>query len=136
MARYLLDTNHLSPLISVGHPLRQRVLVQLRQGDDFALPVPALTELLYGIHLTPRAVQNLAEWQRLRHSLGVYPINQYEAEQAAELQISLRRRGWQLATVDALIAAVALHHNLVLLTTDGDFAAVPGLEYENWLLSP
>ncbi len=134
MARYLLDTNHLSPLISVGHPLRQRVPAQLRQGDDFALPVPVLTELLYGIRLTPRSVQNLAEWQRLRHSLGLYPVNQHEAELAAELQTTLRRRGWQLATVDALIAAVALRHDLTLLTTDGDFAAVPGLECENWLL--
>ncbi|MBE2236176.1 MAG: type II toxin-antitoxin system VapC family toxin [Caldilineaceae bacterium] len=133
MTRYLLDTNHLSPLVSVGHPLRQRILAQRRRGDDFALPVPALTELLYGIHLTLRAVQNLAEWQRLQHSLGLYPINQLEAELAAELQTSLRRRGWQLATVDALIAAVALRHDLTLLTTDGDFAAVPGLVCENWL---
>mgnify|MGYP003383303325 CR=1 FL=1 len=133
MAQYLLDTNHLSPLVSVGHPLRQRILAQRRRGDDFALPVPALTEFLYGIYLTPRAAQNLAEWQRLRHSLGLYPINQHEAELAAELQTTLRRRGWQLATVDALIAAVALRHDLTLLTTDGDFAAVPGLVCENWL---
>jgi predicted nucleic acid-binding protein len=65
--------------------------------------------------------------------IGLYPINQLEAELAAELQTSLRRRGWQLATVDALIAAVALRHDLTLLTTDGDFAAVPGLVCENWL---
>ena len=34
---------------------------------------------------------------------------------------------------DALIAAVALRRDLTLLTTDGDFAAVPGLLCENWL---
>lgn len=133
MARYLLDTNHLSPLVTVGHPLRQRVSVRLQLGDEFAVPVPALTELLYGILLTPRAVQNLAEWQRLQNSFGYYLIQRQDAEAAAELQTDLRRRGWQLATVDALIAAVALRHNLVLLTTDGDFAAAPGLHLENWL---
>lgn len=97
------------------------------------MPVPALTELLYGILLTPRAVQNLAEWQRLQNSFGYYVIQQQDAEAAAELQTDLRRRGWQLATVDALIAAVALRHNLVLLTTDGDYAVVAGLHLENWL---
>jgi tRNA(fMet)-specific endonuclease VapC len=52
---------------------------------------------------------------------------------AAALQSSLRRAGRQLATVDALLAAVALRHGLTLLTTDGDFDAVPNLRLENWL---
>ena len=38
-----------------------------------------------------------------------------------------RRQGWQLATIDALIAAIALRYNLILLTTDQDFRAIPGL---------
>lgn len=68
-----------------------------------------------------------------RIASAIYVIQQQDAEAAAELQTDLRRRGWQLATVDALIAAVALRHNLVLLTTDGDYAAVAGLHLENWL---
>jgi len=35
-----------------------------------------------------------------------------------------------------LIAAVALRYDLVLLTTDRDFLAVPHLMQENWLRSP
>lgn len=68
-----------------------------------------------------------------RIASAIYVIQQQDAEAAAELQTDLRRRGWQLATVDALIAAVALRHNLVLLTTDGDYAVVAGLHLENWL---
>jgi tRNA(fMet)-specific endonuclease VapC len=49
------------------------------------------------------------------------------------LQVELRRQGWQLETVDALIVVVALRHDLVLLTTDRDFRAVPSLRCENWL---
>jgi tRNA(fMet)-specific endonuclease VapC len=101
--------------------------------DDFAVPMPALAELLYGVHLTPRAAQNLAEWQRLRNSFGYFPINQPEAELAAELQVTLRRGGRQLATVDGLVGATALIHGLTLLSTDGDFSAIPGLRLENWL---
>lgn len=49
------------------------------------------------------------------------------------LQVVLRQRGRQLATVGALIAAVALRYDLVLLTTDRDFQAIPTLMCENWL---
>lgn len=133
MASYLLDTNHISPLVTVGHSLRKKVLARLGTGDDFAIPVPALTEMLFGISLLPRSETNLAEWENLRGRFSYYSIDRLLAEQAAELQIALRRRGQQLSTVDALIAAVALRHNLILLTTDKDFNAISQLKLENWL---
>jgi len=55
--------------------------------------------------------------------------------------VTLRRAGRQLATIDALAAAVALRYGLTVLTTDSDFSAVPGLAREkpdtanpNWAL--
>jgi predicted nucleic acid-binding protein len=47
---------------------------------------------------------------------------------------TLRRQGWQLETVDAFVAGSALRYNLVLLTSDKDFAPVSGLTQENWLV--
>ncbi len=134
MTKYLLDTNHISPLVTLGHKLRKRVWRRLRAGDTFAIAVPALAEALFGIGLTPRAAKNLVEWDRLKDNFAYLIIDRTDAEDAAHLQIMLRRRGWQLETVDALIATIALHDNLVLLTTDKDFTAVPRLKYENWLL--
>jgi tRNA(fMet)-specific endonuclease VapC len=134
MTDYLLDTNHASPLVTIGHPLRQRVLRSLEGGDTFSIAVPALTEMLFGISLLSRARQKLQEWERLKFSFNYYDIDRVNAEQAARLQIALRRQGWQLETVDALIATVALRNNLTLLTTDKDFSAIPELEQENWLL--
>jgi predicted nucleic acid-binding protein len=133
MAEYLMDTNHLSPLVTLHHPLRHRFLKAQQLGHAFALTIPALTETLFGLSLTHRSRQNLAEWQRLMPGLTVYDLNRTDAEQAADLQLQLRRQGWQLGTVDALIAAVALRYNLTLLTTDKDFSAVPLLKQENWL---
>lgn len=34
--------------------------------------------------------------------------------------------------IDSLIAVVAVRNDLVLLTTDRDFLAVPNLKQENW----
>jgi len=133
MATYLLDTNHVSRLISERHPFLQRVLHEAEFGNTFVICVPVLTEFLFGIGILSRAGQNLAIWRQLAPRFPCYRPAEREATLAAELQIALRRRGWQLETVDALIAAVALQHELILLTTDKDFLAVPGLQIENWL---
>jgi tRNA(fMet)-specific endonuclease VapC len=133
MARYLLDTNHLSPLVTLSHPLRRRVHARIEGGDTFAIATPTVAEFLFGIRLLPRAAENLAEWERIRTDFLYHAIDVADAEMASSLQASLRQRGWQLETVDALIAAVALRNDLVLLTTDGDYRAVPELTTENWL---
>ena len=66
MADHLLDTNHLSPLVTLSHPLRQRVLAALQAEHTFAITVPVLVEMLFGVGVLPRAEQNQAEWQRVR----------------------------------------------------------------------
>ena len=133
MTAYLLDTNHASPLVTLTHPLRARVLQAVQHGDTFALTSINLAEVLYGISVLPRAVQNKAEWDRLRPALRVYAARERDAVEAVGLQVSLRRRGWQLSTVDAFVAAIALRYDHTLLTTDGDFDAVPELKHTNWL---
>jgi tRNA(fMet)-specific endonuclease VapC len=135
MAEYLLDANHISPLVTLSHPLRQRVLQSLEEGDSFSIAVPALTEMLFGISLLSRARQNLQEWERLKFSFNYYDIDRLDAEEAARLQVALRHQGWQLETVDALIATTALRNGLTLLTSDQDFRIISELEQQNWLLS-
>ena len=56
MTAYLLDTNHAAPLVTLHHPLRQRVLDALDQGDTFAINTLILSETLYGIGVVPRAI--------------------------------------------------------------------------------
>lgn len=133
VASYLLDTNHISPLVTLEHPLRLRIVQDLQGTNTFGIATPALTEFLFGVSLLPRAKQNLEEWERLNLSFTYYDVRKADAELAAHLRVALRRQGQQLATVDALIAAIALRNDLTLLTKDSDFSAVPGIRQENWL---
>lgn len=133
MAEYLLDANHLSTLVSTGHDLRDRFFKQTRLGDTFAVATPALAEMLYGIRMIPHAAQNVQEWNKISMMFLYHTIETIDAERAAILQVVMSSNGWQLKTVDALMAAVALRHSLTLLTTDGDFSAIPDLHCENWL---
>lgn len=94
---------------------------------------PVITETVFGFSILPRAQRNLAEWQAIRPALRALIVDEADAMNAASLQALLRRQGWQMQTVDALIAASALRYDLTLLTTDGDFARVPALAVENWV---
>ena len=119
--------------MTFGHTLLVRIQNNQINGDSFTICVPVLTETLFGIGIAPRAAQNRLLWARWQQSLTCHIPDAADAAVAAELQITLRRRGRQLATVDALIAVTALRYDLTLLTTDGDFQTVPGLRLENWL---
>lgn len=132
--RYLIDTNHLSPMITAGHRLRIRILEALEAGDEFYIAVPVISEFLFGLLLLPRAVTNEAEWKQIEPEFGYIGVDKEDAIQAAKLRAWLRRHGKQLGFVDALIAVIALRNDLTLLTTDQDFAVIPQLMCENWLL--
>ncbi len=135
MDGFLLDTNHLSPLVTLDHPLRKEILTRRNRGTNFAICVPVLAEMLFGISVLPRSQQNREEWRRLQPLFPCIPLDAEDAEMAADLQITLRRKGRQLAVMNALIATVALRYNLTLLTTDRDFEAVPALKTQNWIQS-
>lgn len=132
MTIYLLDTNHLSPLVTLHHPLRLKILTNLQMGHTFAIPSPALGEFIFGIGVLPRAKQNLQIWEQLRDSFIYYGLDEADAEQASKLRIDLRKRGKQLGIIDSFISVIALRYQLTLLTTDKDFAAVPSLRQMNW----
>lgn len=132
MTSYLLDTNHLSPLVTPEHPLRNKILKATKSGDQFAIAAPAFNEFLFGIGVAIRAIQNWREWELIRNDFVYYEISVADAEKAAKLRIRLRKQGKQLEAIDSMLAIIALSNDLTLLTRDKDFQAVPGLKQEDW----
>src|SRR5439155_14359849 len=108
MAKYLLDTNHASPLVTLGHPLRDRMLEQHDDGHEFCIAVPALAELWFALLISQRVLRNLEEWTLLERKIECLALDEADAKSAASLQKVLRSSGRDLKTPDALIAAVAL----------------------------
>ena len=131
---YLLDTNHLSPIVTLGHVLRDKILTQLDRGNSFAITAPVLNEFLFGILALPRSQQNAQIWRKLQADFIYYAVEPADAERAVDLRIQLRQAGRQLELVDSFTAVVALRYDLILLTKDKDFLAVPQLKQENWLV--
>lgn len=133
MAGYLLDSNHANRLIDSNHPTRLRIRAVIDQGDTLYIILPVITETVFGFSILPRAERNRLAWQAARATLVLLDLDEVDAVDAAALQVMLRRKGYQLTTVDALIATAALRHDLTVLTTDGDFAYVPTLRVQNWV---
>jgi predicted nucleic acid-binding protein len=130
---YLLDSNHAGTLVTIGHPIRDRMRAGTAAGDIFYVTVLTITEVVFGFSTLPRSVQNQREWQQVRPTLGVLVPDEDDAFAAAALQLTLRREGRQLATIDAFIAVCALRYGLTLLTSDRDFAPIHSLNVENWM---
>jgi predicted nucleic acid-binding protein len=75
MSQYLLDTNHLSPLVPIVHPLRTRILASLASGDVFAIATPVLNEFLFGIRTLPCAQQNVRIWEKIQADFVYYAVD-------------------------------------------------------------
>lgn len=65
--------------------------------------------------------------------VGVFDFTRRCAEVYAHLRVDLEKRGQRLDEADLMIASIALHHNMVLVSGNTrHFARVPGLKVENW----
>ena len=111
MATYLLDT---SVIIDALNGKRGRDLLfkeLLQQGHLLACCSINVTEVYAGLrpHEEPRT-------RELLESLQYFPIVWPVARLAGVLKRDYARKGITLATTDATIAAVALHHQLTLIT--------------------
>ena len=134
MNGYLFDTNHATPLIVPDDPVRLRF--EAMPAAKFHLCPVVAGEVRYGfrdMRDQRRGRAALVAWGALTTRFVPLPIDIHDGETAVDLRLDERRRGRQLKLPDALIAAIALRHDLTLLTADRDFDRIPGLRVENWL---
>ena len=102
------------------------------------MPVIVQGELLAGIDVVgdPSRQASLRDWyQRTVHKVAeVLPITSEVAEEYARIFGTLRRAGRPISSNDIWIAAIAVVHNLVVVTSDQDFKHIPGIRIEDWTL--
>jgi tRNA(fMet)-specific endonuclease VapC len=137
----VLDTDHVSALgatSAAGVALLERIQAS---GEDAATTIVTVEEQLRGwlaeIHRLTDPHRQVVAYNRLQSRIeffaawNVLPWN----ANTADLFVRFRREGVRIGTMDLKIACIAVAHNATLLTRNaGDFARVPGLRFENWLL--
>lgn len=133
---YLLDTDILSNLMkrSPSSTLVARV-AQVPPEQQFTSSI-TLGELVYGAHRLRERTAILTEKieDALLPNLPVLSFDAAAARHYGELRAKLERMGTPVGDADMRIAAIALSHDLKVVTgNERHFQRVPELEIENWL---
>lgn len=124
----ILDTNALSAFID-GAP---EVAERLGAAPRAAIPVIVLGEFRYGI-AGSRHRKEYEAWLDLHLAdFDVLPVVEETTVHYAQLRVSLKKAGRPVPANDAWIAALALQHQLPVLSRDEHFDGVPGVRRESW----
>lgn len=97
--------------------------------------VISVGELMLGIHKAPQEHKEKLQ-RRTQEMLGrfkdILEVTREVADRYADI-VAQVPPGQHIGQNDYWIAAIALTHDLALITNDPDFDRVPGLRKENWL---
>jgi tRNA(fMet)-specific endonuclease VapC len=139
--KYLLDTDHISFLQRRSSSEFIRLTLRMSQHSlsDFALSVISFHEQVIGAHSFINRAQTNTDIARgytllleTLNSFAKAPVLPFEAK-AITILDEMRSQKVRVSTMDLRIAAIAISHNLVLLTRNtGDFSKVPSLITEDW----
>jgi len=132
MSGFLLDTNCVSELVSVKPG--DGVIAWIEAVDEtlLFLSVVTLGEIRRGLAALPQSRRrtHLETWIDLelhaRFAGRILPIDAQVADRWGLLTAGAKRAGKTLATIDGLLAATAIHHNLTIVSRNvSDFASAP-----------
>lgn len=133
MTRFLLDTNSASHYINRRHGVFERARTDVAKGNPIGIGIPVLAELVAGIERSISRERNMHSLKVALASLRLWPMDEAAAFEYGRIHAELARLGRPIGTIDMMIAAIAMAiGNCTVVSTDGDFRAVPGLNLEDW----
>ncbi len=136
MTRFLLDTNTAGHYINRRHAVYERACAEVAEGNAIGIAVPVLAELAGGIEKSASRDRNMKALRSALPSLKLWPMNESAAFEYGRIYAELARLGRPIGIVDMMIASIAMTlGNCTVVSTDGDFRAVPGLRIEDWTRS-
>ena len=134
-ARYMLDTDTCSYIMKRSS---QPVMKRLRAVPVARVCISVITksELLYGVEVSPRHLQDATALQAFLPHVEVLEFRDAAATHYAEIRADLKKRGHMIGANDLFIAAHARSLGLRLVTNNtAEFGRVKGLTLENWTLA-
>jgi tRNA(fMet)-specific endonuclease VapC len=132
MAIYMLDTDISSYIMKRSHDIVLKALHKVPVGD-VCISVITKSELLYGVELSPRKLQDQTALDAYLRHVNVLEYPEEAAIHYAQIRAAPKMRGKMIGANDLLIAAHARSLGLTLVTNNTrEFGRVQGLILENW----
>lgn len=126
--RYPLDTNIIIALFADESAVKEN----LSEAEEVFIPSIAIGELYFGARKSERAMENLARINEFTAGSVVLGCDTDTARYYGEIKNSLHIKGCPLPENDIWIAAVALQHDLVLVTRDTHFDEIENMKTIVW----
>ncbi|MCL0088170.1 type II toxin-antitoxin system VapC family toxin [Dehalococcoidia bacterium] len=108
------------------------VCTLIQEADTLFLPVIVLGELLYGAVNSVKPQKNEQAVHKFSAQSVLVPIDEAIAIRYATVRLELKRMGNPIPENDLWIGATRLELGVPLLTRDGHFDYIHGLEVINW----
>ena len=126
--KVLLDTNIVIALFADEASIKE----QLAKTEEVFIPNVVIGELFYGAHKSTRSKENLARIEDLASSSVILGCDTETARIYGEVKNALRIKGHPIPENDIWIAAIAVQHNLTLISRDAHFSEIEKLEVIVW----
>jgi tRNA(fMet)-specific endonuclease VapC len=131
---YSLDTNSCIRYIN-GRSPQLRAKIPTVPAKDIIVSSVVRGELFFGAAKSQTPAVSLANQQRFLHPYASLPFDDAAAAVYATVRAALEKSGTPIGSNDMLIAAIALTHNLILVTHNTrEFSRIPNLRLEDWEL--
>lgn len=130
--KYLLDTNTCIRFINGQSPSIAAHFHRIEEGDAVICSV-VKAELFYGAMRSQHTAKTLAKQQQFIGNFQSLPFDDVAAELFGRIRADLAAKGTPIGPYDLMIAAIALAHDLVVVTHNvREFSRVVGLLLEDW----
>ncbi|GEA19149.1 ribonuclease VapC2 [Moorella sp. E306M] len=125
---YLLDTNIVIALFA-GEP---SIIEKLDMENKVFIPAIVLGELYFGALKSRKVENNILLIDSLAAESMILACDKNTAKYYGRIKNNLKKKGKPIPENDIWIAAVALQHNLILVSRDTHFKEIDDLTMETW----
>ncbi len=132
MVRYLLDTNTCIQFLT-GRSTTVVEHFKKTKPSSIALCSVVRSELSFGAWNSSKPLENFSNQMYFCNQFTSYPFDDACAEKYGEIRAVLKKEGRIIGPYDLQIAAIALTHNLTLVTHNTkEFSRVAHLKIIDW----
>ena len=124
----LLDTNIVIALFANETAVKEN----LAKTEEIFIPSVVIGELFYGAHKSARAKENIARIDDFASASIVLGCDSETSRIYGEIKYALSVKGHPIPENDIWIAAIAVQHDLTLISRDAHFKEVDNLKVMAW----
>jgi tRNA(fMet)-specific endonuclease VapC len=127
MNEYLLDTNAIIPILN-----GDANIASLLVGSVAFVPIIAVAELYFGAEKSRQTEANIKRVDEFISQRTILTCDKETARWFGRIEYRSRAKGKAIPQNDIWIAAIAIQHQLTVLTRDAHFREIDGLLAANW----